>query len=260
MADPGPLISLAASYENRYGRASRSALAELARQYERIASAVSSAPLSPSNSHATAALKRTAPILAHLLGRISSLKREVPEFLAPRPVTPPAACPETSIESAQALAEQDDTALRLQLERGETPLAEWVRQKTRQDMLAMPEQALRRHLTGLERMHAALREAAIDPLVAGQSRRKTDAEESQLINEIDAALHIGWLLQEEFSETWAHADSEALLLARMTPYERGQYEVRKDNARRRQEFRRKKPEIYSLDAARRRATLTPRNS
>lgn len=238
MANAAVLISLAAAYEKRFGRASLSALGELAKQY------------------GCGAQGFAAPIIAPLLDRIFSLKREVLETVAHHPVLPPADGPETAGDAAQALAEQVDTAFVLQIERGDMPLSKWIRQKARKDMLALSEQALRRHLEDLDRIRSEPWSAGAGAALPRRSTRESEADDRQLMKEVEAALHIGWLLQEEFSGASAHADTESMLLAKMTPFERGQYEVRKDNARRRQEFRRKKPEIYSLDASRRRTTVS----
>jgi hypothetical protein len=264
MANAGALISLAASYEKCFGRASLSALGELARQYSRVGKAVSpEAMASAGDGHEIAARRFAAPIIAHLLDRIFSLKWELMEIVAHHPDLPPANCAEPATDDAQVLAEQVDATSRLQIERGDMPPSKWIRQKVRQDMLAMSEQALRRHLEDLVRIRSEPLSAVTGPAVPGRSTRESEADYRQLMNEVEAALHIGWLLQEEFSGAWAHADTESMLLAKMTPFERGQYEVRKDNARRRQEFRRKNPEIYSLDASRRQTTvscLAPRAS
>ncbi len=247
MASAAALISLAASYEKRFGRASLGTLRELARQYDGAANAPgSAAPAPDGRGHDAGAQRLAAPIVAHVLARIASLKRELMEIVAHPAAEPPADCAETG--AAQALAEQVDVASRLQCERGEMPLPDWIRRKARADMPAMSEQALLRHLQDLEWICNQPCSA-----LAGD-------DHSQLMNEVAAALHIGWLLQEEFSGAGAHTDTESLLLAKMTPYEREQYEVRKENARRRQEFRRKKPEIFSLDAARRQARLGPRHA
>lgn len=123
-------------------------------------------------------------------------------------------------------------------------------------MLAMSEPALSRHLEELGRILGEPPAAAVaDAALPARMQLEREAERRRLLIEVEAALHIGWLLQDEFSDAAAHADSESMLLARMTPYEREQYEVRKENARRRQEFRRKRPEIFSLEAARRQARL-----
>ena len=124
----------------------------------------------------------------------------------------------------------------------------------------MSEQDLHRHLAELERIRGVPTSAIAGAALPESSTLEGEADRRQLMIEAEAALHIGWLLQEEFSGASAHADSESELLARMTPYEREQYEVRKENARRRQEVRRKKPEIFSLDAARRQAKLAARNA
>jgi len=257
MAYATALISLAASYEKRYERASLSTLGELARQYDRAANEVSSEAVGSAGGGAGTAQRYAAPIIAQLLTRISSLRREVMEIVAHPPVQPTADCAEA--ESAQA-PDEEDTASRIQFERGQMPLSDWIRQKARKDMLAMSEQALRGHLEDLEWLCKAPWSAVAGAASPDHSTRESGAEQRQLMNEVAAALHIGWLLQEGFPGAGAHADSESALLAEMTPYEREQYEVRKDNARRRQEFRRKKPEVFSLDAARRRAKLLSRHT
>jgi len=245
MAYAAALISLAAAYEKRFGRASLGALGELARQY---------AP--PGADHGAAAPGRPAPIIAHLLARIASLKQEVVDIVVQPAARPAAECAEAV--GTLAPAGQVDPASRVQLERGQLPLADWIRQKARKDMLAMSEQALREHLEDLEWIGRGPLSAVASAAAPHGSARESGADHAQLMNEVAAALHIGWLLQEGFSGAGSHAGTEAALLAQMTPYEREQYVVRKENARRRQEFRRKKPEVFSLDAARRRAMLTSR--
>jgi hypothetical protein len=245
MANAAALISLAAAYEKRFGRASLIALGELARQYD------------PAGAGPGANAQRcAAPIIAHLLVRIASLKREVAAIVAPPPALPATECSEAA--GAQAPAEAGDPSTRLQIERGQMPLSDWLRQKARKDMLAMSEQALREHLADLEWIATGPWSAVAGAALPERLAQESGVDHRQLMNEVAAALHIGWLLQEGFAGAGSHADTESALLARMTPYEREQYEVRKENARRRQDVRRKKPEIFSLDAARRRAMLTSR--
>ncbi len=257
MAYAAALASLAASYEKRFGRASLGALRELARQYDR-ANAVSSETMGSAGEDRRAAPGYAAPIIAHLLARISSLKREVTQIVAQPPLLPVVDGAEPV--NKQALAEPVDTASRLQLERGQMPLSDWIRQKARKDMLAMSGEALREHLEDLEWLCKGPWTSVAGTALPEPSAREAVAEHRQMMNEVAAALHIGWLLQEGFPGAGAHADTESVLLAEMTPYERDQYEVRKENARRRQEFRRKKPEVFSLDAARRRAKLLSRHT
>jgi hypothetical protein len=132
-----------------------------------------------------------------------------------------------------------------QSERGDMPLLDWIRKKARKDMLVMSEQDLAKHLDDLDRIRQAPWGAVTVADSSERQRRELENQYRRLRNELEAAVHIGWLLQEQFPGVWAHADTEAMLLERMTPYECAQYEVRKENARRRQEFRRRKPGVFN---------------
>jgi hypothetical protein len=272
MADAGALISLAGQYAQRYGRASIADLRTLARRYGRIANPVRLEAVSPiSLRDATSEVcalavqqdrptkEFTVPDLARMRQTISSLHHAAQDIVAHYSALPQADSPvdaisaEATVDDMQELAELIDDASRLEIERRAMPLAEWIRQKARKDLLSMSEHALHRHLDDLDRIRSDewIEEALPAPESPGRWAREFESEYRQLTNDIDVALHIGRLLQEDFSGELAEADAEAVLLAKMTAFERGQFEVRKDNARKRQESRRRRPELFT-DAPRRR--------
>lgn len=187
-----------------------------------------------------APLEFIAPRIPQMRDRISSLNNESKE-IAPYYATLPqtdSIRTEPELDDEEELAGLVDGTSRLQIERGAMPLASWIRQMLGKDMTAMSEHVLARHVKDLERIKA---EGWVETAFPASGFLNTigrafNGDYRLLNNELDAAINIAAILRKKFSRTFTKADEEAILVARMTPFEQGRHEGEKRNKKRRKEF------------------------
>lgn len=174
------------------------------------------------------------PRLARMRDKISRLNGEAKE-IAPYYTDSPQAGSvqaEATLDDLEELAELVDDSSRLQIERGSMPLSWWIKQMVDKDMASMSEHVLRRHVDDLNLIKAEdwLTAAFTSSGFLDTIGRAFNGEYRQLKNNLDSAISIGRLLLKKFSGNFTEEDAEAILLAKMTPYEQERHRQRKRNA------------------------------
>lgn len=141
----------------------------------------------------------------------------------------------STLTDDQELLRLVDNETRLEIESNSMPLSSWLEKMISANMHAMSEDALSQHLRDLQWIR---REGLVDrafpaPTFLGKLSRLIDGDHRTTERGLETAIQIGGLLQKKFNGTFTDADAEAILLAGMTPFERGKYEGKKSsNARR----------------------------